>query len=507
MSYTKNVWVDQVVERPKTYEMTNNADGSVTLIDSFGLVSVLGTPVNADNMNHIEEGIEEHENRLVLLEGESGRANTSLSNLTAEGEKHFLNKAQVTNTLLEVPQRINYTLADGTLTIKAGSVFIVPYKTSAPTYSVGDYFLGSVSGNAFKVADIQYSNNKLFYWLETMRNISLSYAGTHTNPTLLYLRITTSPFYTLSVADSYSGTTDSVSITTSHAFYDTNENKVNVYNSSGLLDETFSLPLLLMHGNGSQLYGYIDQVFNGSGFMGSTVWSDKGVAGLIADGWNSDGSYNNKSVVSDALKLHTFSSGSGSSAFFLADSAHLPIFGSSMVSEVETLADAPAVASGVSRLVYVKSENRWYSSLSGGAYTVTYRTPQFTAETLNGKVQSLTPRTAFRAVDFNNKGQISGWGKPSAQYIDLTLGASETVYTMPANGWLYLDKISTAVGQFICFTNQTSAMDGEYVSVAPVAANHCTLLIPVAQGDRVTVKYNISGATRKFRFIYDIGEV
>lgn len=57
MTYIKNTWVDQEVERPKTYEITNNADGSITLIDSFGLVSELGTPVNADNMNHIEEGI------------------------------------------------------------------------------------------------------------------------------------------------------------------------------------------------------------------------------------------------------------------------------------------------------------------------------------------------------------------------------------------------------------------------------------------------------------------
>ncbi|MCM1338963.1 MAG: hypothetical protein NC191_04770 [Muribaculaceae bacterium] len=57
MAYIKNDWKDQSVERPKTYEMTNNPDGSVTLIDSFGLVNELGTPVNADNMNRIEEGI------------------------------------------------------------------------------------------------------------------------------------------------------------------------------------------------------------------------------------------------------------------------------------------------------------------------------------------------------------------------------------------------------------------------------------------------------------------
>lgn len=57
MAYIKNTWVDQDVERPKTYEVTNNQDGSITLTDSFGLVTELGTPVNAVNMNHIEDGI------------------------------------------------------------------------------------------------------------------------------------------------------------------------------------------------------------------------------------------------------------------------------------------------------------------------------------------------------------------------------------------------------------------------------------------------------------------
>lgn len=58
MAYIKNTWVDQDVERPKTYEVTNNQDGSITLTDSFGLVQELGTPVNAVNMNHIEDGID-----------------------------------------------------------------------------------------------------------------------------------------------------------------------------------------------------------------------------------------------------------------------------------------------------------------------------------------------------------------------------------------------------------------------------------------------------------------
>lgn len=57
MAYVKNTWVDQKVQRPKTYNFTTNDDGSATLIDAFGDVEELGTPVNADNMNHIEDGL------------------------------------------------------------------------------------------------------------------------------------------------------------------------------------------------------------------------------------------------------------------------------------------------------------------------------------------------------------------------------------------------------------------------------------------------------------------
>ena len=58
MAYTKNVWTDQQVERPRTYTVTKNQDNTITLQDAFGVATDLGTPVNATNMNHIEEGIE-----------------------------------------------------------------------------------------------------------------------------------------------------------------------------------------------------------------------------------------------------------------------------------------------------------------------------------------------------------------------------------------------------------------------------------------------------------------
>lgn len=57
MSYTKTTWKDQNVEKPRTYSVRDNSDGTVTLLDSFGTVTELGTSVNAENMNKIENGI------------------------------------------------------------------------------------------------------------------------------------------------------------------------------------------------------------------------------------------------------------------------------------------------------------------------------------------------------------------------------------------------------------------------------------------------------------------
>lgn len=54
MAYDKTIWKDRVVQRPRTYIETANPDGSITHIPSEGTVTEAGTPVNATNLNKIE---------------------------------------------------------------------------------------------------------------------------------------------------------------------------------------------------------------------------------------------------------------------------------------------------------------------------------------------------------------------------------------------------------------------------------------------------------------------
>lgn len=64
MAYTRINFKNQNVEKPRTYAMTDNQDGTVTLVDSFGVVTEAGTPIDATNMNHIEDGIVAVENSI-----------------------------------------------------------------------------------------------------------------------------------------------------------------------------------------------------------------------------------------------------------------------------------------------------------------------------------------------------------------------------------------------------------------------------------------------------------
>ena len=61
----KTVWKDRLVERPNTFEVQENPDGTITLIPTPGTVTQAGTPVNATNLNKIEDGIVTLENNVT----------------------------------------------------------------------------------------------------------------------------------------------------------------------------------------------------------------------------------------------------------------------------------------------------------------------------------------------------------------------------------------------------------------------------------------------------------
>lgn len=102
------------------------------------------------------------------------------------------------------------------------------------------------------------------------------------------------------------------------------------------------------------------------------------------------------------------------------------------------------------------------------------------------------------------KAVLAGMGMPSSKYIDLTLGASGSTYTAPANGWFTLHKAANGAGQY-AYMYIVGADIGTCFNVAS-ATDIPSYFLPVKVGDIVKIDYNLGGATNQFRFIYAEGE-
>ena len=106
--------------------------------------------------------------------------------------------------------------------------------------------------------------------------------------------------------------------------------------------------------------------------------------------------------------------------------------------------------------------------------------------------------------------QASGAGMPSGRYIDLTLGASGSTYTAPADGCFRLVKKPTATGQYIMFSpikyyNGQSSSDQGAIQVSPWTEPQ-SIMIPVLKGDQIYCYYDFGGETIKFEFRYAEGD-
>jgi len=58
MANIRTVWHDKSTEKVRTYAVTENQDGTITLTPVTGTVYEAGTPVNAENMNKIEDAVQ-----------------------------------------------------------------------------------------------------------------------------------------------------------------------------------------------------------------------------------------------------------------------------------------------------------------------------------------------------------------------------------------------------------------------------------------------------------------
>lgn len=123
------------------------------------------------------------------------------------------------------------------------------------------------------------------------------------------------------------------------------------------------------------------------------------------------------------------------------------------------------------------------------------------ATDLNGKMD----RDCLNASDTGNI-QMAKASMPSRRYIDLTLGASGSTYTAPADGWVRL-ATQLPAAKWINIVNLT---DGYALFQPPASTTQTTVatIVPIRKGNVFRIDYSsvdTSVGWFIFRFVYAIG--
>ena len=392
----------------------------------------------------------------VTLEG-----NKTSADLGLQDAETALNYNNITNCITKIPQDIKLELNDGVLTLKAGSKVYVPngFETDGTTRKFDEIILDKDYNRSITTTSTGYT---LLYFNKNNQddNYKLS-SVTVTGDATKW---------------SYSGNTAPTEFISDIAYwYDTQNNIVkNTLNSGSSWEEGFSLPIAVISYE-PNTFTSIDQVFNRFGFIGSTIFALPGVEGLIPNGRNTDGSLNNIKVTTNSVCLVT-------------------------ASNVTTDTDIRLYSNqiGIGFIKYDYRTNIVYNN-SGSPLQCLQAGKAYIKE---GRITSFNPSNTFQAIDRNDNSWIAAQAMPSEKYIDLTLGASGTSYTAPANGWFYLAKSSSAANQFIAMEGNI----GMRIFATDINAN-LPISISCQKGKSIKISYNVGGTTNVFRFVYAEGEL
>lgn len=357
-----------------------------------------------------------------------------------------LGSNQISNCITHIPQDIKLELNNGTLTLKAGSKVYVP--------------------NGAGVFD------------KVVIPSDIVYPRTGVDTLVLVIRTDTLEIKPTTIQFVSSGDTDPQAGVQYHLWYDTANNIIKKYEANTQTPAyTSSFPFAVIKVGVDKIES-IENIFNGFGYIGSTVFVLPGVKGLIPDGRNADGSLKNIECNVTSVRTLTLKSQTYSAYFGLTEEglngAEVGYF----------LYDEK-----INRIRVVNGSSLWNACI----YAV--------GKIVSGKITEFTPKTVFHSVDYNDSEYIAHNAMPSDRYIDLTVGASGTEYVAPADGYFKVSGFATG-------SNQTINMDCNKIGfkIWSVAnGNELKASSPIRKGDKLWLGYSMPQANVSIRFIYAEG--
>lgn len=204
-----------------------------------------------------------------------------------------------TNGITYIPQDIKFEIVDSTTpTLYAGSEVWVPYGKAAPALNIGD------SLNSGIITAISWDGSRLFYKVRYDTDLSIDITS---DPASAEFVTSISPAHSFWwFYPHYSQDTAPSNFGPYALWYDTAENIVKITIDSGSTWQNYgSLPIGVFTMAGTGATKKVKHVFNGFGYIGSTVFAVPGVKGLMADGLNEDGSYKTIERTFDKMVMRT----------------------------------------------------------------------------------------------------------------------------------------------------------------------------------------------------------
>ena len=385
-----------------------------------------------------------------------------------------VNYKNITNCITEIPQDIKLELNNGTLTLKAGSKVYVPDGFEQDGTTPKFYTITITSDNS---ATDEMTRTLWFGW-NVEENKLVKCDGSQTG----------SP-----VASTYD------------YYYDSTTNMCYASISNGYVRS--SLPFCVVKATSGSGITSISQVFNGFGYIGSTVFVLPGVKGLIPNGRNADGSLNNKSFTLTLPGIITMSSWMTG-----RNNAPLTIFDNGNLGGMDidytywgTVHNLSQVASSYHYYScwFCLEDNKMHyfngsaeESISSRAFIGTFNVDS------NNKITYLAPKMAYRAVDYSDAGFIAHQSMPSTTYINIPLPAinTEGTYIAPADGYMNL-AVNANENAAYWILNKTCGYLGTHSWNGTGSQQKCRAFCPVSKGDQVV--FNLSAGSYDYvRFYY-----
>ena len=317
---------------------------------------------------------------------------TFTDNITAPNQIDY---TRITNYITKMPQDIKLELNDDILTLKAGSKVYIPngkdtsgknlfnevILSEDKTLSTANFF----DGQAFIALS---SNNNL----DTAPQALIKWESTDGQPT------------DNDHNRAYDYTNNKIWYRTAT---DTWEDRINEY----------SLPLAIITIENNTIAS-IDQVFNGFGYMGSTIFALPGVEGLIPNGFNEDGSLNNIKYTTPTILTRTDTTLSRDCVFTIA-----------------------TTGIGIDTNIYKSDENYIYSGLN-----LRQRDRYIAGKIIykNGQITSFEPKASFHAVDYNEYEYLVS-SVPSSVYQKMKDITNTTVSLVDGISIYKLNNITSAM--------------------------------------------------------------